>query len=122
MLAPLGREPHSVVGSSCIGASVIGGICNNSGGSLLRRGPAYTEYALFARIDEQGTVKLHNELGINLGKTPEAILQTLEEGSFDDDDIVEDSRAASAEDYCSAVRSVRFRLTGPFQRRSGAAL
>ena len=31
-LKPLGREPHSVIGSSCIGASVIGGICNNSGG------------------------------------------------------------------------------------------
>ena len=25
-LKPLGREPHSVIGSSCIGASVIGGI------------------------------------------------------------------------------------------------
>ncbi|CAJ0999168.1 Quinone-dependent D-lactate dehydrogenase [Sodalis praecaptivus] len=41
-LAPLGREPHSVIGSSCIGASVFGGVCNNSGGSLVQRGPAYT--------------------------------------------------------------------------------
>ena len=47
-LAPLGREPHSVIGSSCIGASVLGGICNNSGGALVRRGPAYTELALLA--------------------------------------------------------------------------
>ena len=39
-LKPLGREPHSVIGSSCIGASVIGGICNNSGGALVHRGPA----------------------------------------------------------------------------------
>ena len=30
-LAPYGREPHSVIGSSCIGASIVGGICNNSG-------------------------------------------------------------------------------------------
>lgn len=36
LLAPLGREPHSVLGSSCFGASVIGGICNNSVGA--RRG------------------------------------------------------------------------------------
>ena len=36
-LKPLGREPHSVIGSSCIGASVVGGICNNSGGSLVQR-------------------------------------------------------------------------------------
>ncbi|WP_288234587.1 FAD-binding protein, partial [uncultured Haemophilus sp.] len=47
-LKPFGREPHSVIGSSCIGASVIGGICNNSGGALVQRGPAYTEMALFA--------------------------------------------------------------------------
>ncbi len=46
-LKPFGREPHSVIGSSCIGASVIGGICNNSGGALVQRGPAYTEMALY---------------------------------------------------------------------------
>ena len=30
-LAVFNREPHSVIGSSCIGASVLGGVCNNSG-------------------------------------------------------------------------------------------
>ena len=30
-LKPIGREPHSVIGSSCIGASVLGGVCNTSG-------------------------------------------------------------------------------------------
>jgi len=49
-LKPLGREPHSVIGSSCIGASVVGGVCNNSGGSLVHRGPVYTELSLFARV------------------------------------------------------------------------
>ena len=63
---PLGREPHSVIGSSCIGASVIGGICNNSGGSLVQRGPAYTEMSLFARINEDGKLTLVNHLGIDL--------------------------------------------------------
>lgn len=41
-LKPLGREPHSVIGSSCIGASVVGGICNNSAArwsSAARRTP-----------------------------------------------------------------------------------
>ena len=66
-LKPLGREPHSVIGSSCIGASVLGGICNNSGGALIRRGPAYTQFALFARIDESGAIHLVNHLGVNLG-------------------------------------------------------
>jgi len=55
-LQPIGREPHSVIGSSCIGASVVGGVCNNSGGALVRRGPAYTEYALFARAEVDGAV------------------------------------------------------------------
>lgn len=63
-LKPLGREPHSVIGSSCIGASVIGGICNNSGGSLVQRGPAYTEMSLFARINEDGKLTLVNHLGL----------------------------------------------------------
>lgn len=52
-LKPFGREPHSVIGSSCIGASVIGGICNNSGGALVQRGPAYTEMALYAQLNEK---------------------------------------------------------------------
>ena len=35
ILDPLDREPHSVIGSSCIGASIVGGVCNNSGGNLI---------------------------------------------------------------------------------------
>ena len=42
-LKPIGKEPHSVIGSTSIGASIVGGVCNNSGGSLVKRGPAYTE-------------------------------------------------------------------------------
>ena len=34
ILRPLGRTPHSETGSACIGASIIGGVCNNSGGSF----------------------------------------------------------------------------------------
>ena len=79
-LAPLGREPHSVIGSSCIGASVLGGICNNSGGALVRRGPAYTELALYARVKDDGTLELVNHLGIALGDTPEEILTRLQNG------------------------------------------
>src|SRR5690606_10804339 len=42
LIRPLGREPHSVIGSTTIGASIVGGVCNNSGGALIRRGPAFT--------------------------------------------------------------------------------
>ncbi len=106
-LKPLGREPHSVIGSSCIGASVFGGICNNSGGSLVQRGPAYTQLALYARVDEQGRLELVNNLGIVLGKTPEEILQRLDKRQFSDYDVENNpERHASDNDYCSHVRQV----------------
>ncbi|MDF7776103.1 D-lactate dehydrogenase [Sphingomonas sp. AOB5] len=82
MLRPLGREPHSVIGSSCFGASVIGGVCNNSGGALVQRGPAYTEYALFARSTDEGGIALVNHLGIDLGADPVEMLRRLESGDF----------------------------------------
>lgn len=106
-LRPLGREPHSVIGSSCIGASVIGGICNNSGGALVRRGPAYTQLALYARVDEQGRLTLVNHLGVALGSEPEAMLARLESGAFAaaDVDPAED-RAASDRLYATHVRAV----------------
>ncbi|KAF1711902.1 D-lactate dehydrogenase [Pseudoxanthomonas sangjuensis] len=106
-LAPFGREPHSVIGSSCIGASVLGGICNNSGGALVRRGPAYTQLALFAQLGEDGALRLVNHLGIALGDTPEQILARLEAGAYTAADIVHDpSLAASARDYDRRVRDV----------------
>lgn len=39
MLDPLGRQPRSAIGSSCIGASIHGGVCNNSGRALVRPTP-----------------------------------------------------------------------------------
>lgn len=105
-LKPLGREPHSVIGSSCIGASVIGGICNNSGGSLVQRGPAYTEMSLFARIDENGKLQLVNHLGINLGVTPEQILSKLDDERVNDADVQHDGRHAHDHDYVERVRDI----------------
>src|SRR5205823_10001366 len=35
-LQALAREPHSVIGLSCIGASVLGGVCIYSRGALVR--------------------------------------------------------------------------------------
>ncbi len=87
LLAPHGREPHSVIGSSCIGASVIGGICNNSGGALVQRGPAFTQMALYAQVDKDGKLSLINHLGINLGNTPEEILHNLQTANYTPDDV-----------------------------------
>jgi len=105
-LKPLGREPHSVIGSSCIGASVMGGICNNSGGALVQRGPAYTEMALFARITEQGQLQLVNHLGIDLGTTPEQILSRLDDERISAADVRHDGRHAHDHDYITRVRDI----------------
>lgn len=106
-LGRIGRAPHSVIGSSCIGASVFGGICNNSGGALVQRGPAFSQLALFARVDEVGTLHLVNHLGIALGTDPETILERVETGSFTPAEVSNDpSRAASDHDYARHDRDV----------------
>ncbi|WP_417579649.1 D-lactate dehydrogenase [Pelagibacterium sp.] len=106
-LRPIGREPHSVIGSSCIGASVTGGVCNNSGGSLIQRGPAYTELALYAQIDADGTLKLVNHLGVELGEDAETILSRLDTGQYSPTDVApEGNRRASDHDYHRHVRDI----------------
>ncbi|WP_300514586.1 D-lactate dehydrogenase [Aliiroseovarius sp.] len=106
LLAPLKRQPHSVIGSSCIGASVMGGVCNNSGGSLVERGPSYTELSLYARITEGGQLELVNHLGLDLGDTPEEILTRLQDGDYTEADVTTDNRKASDTDYARRVRNV----------------
>lgn len=106
-LAPHHREPHSVIGSSCIGASVLGGVCNNSGGALVRRGPAYTELALYARLNEKEEVELVNHLGIKLGESPEEILSCLENQTYTESDIeISDKHHASDKRYAHDVKQV----------------
>ena len=105
-LAKHGREAHSVIGSSCLGASVLGGICNNSGGSLVQRGPAYTEMALFAQINADGELQLINHLGIDLGSTPEEILTRLEQQNYQADQIHHNVGQGHDHHYCEHVRQI----------------
>ncbi|EMO0471633.1 D-lactate dehydrogenase [Pluralibacter gergoviae] len=105
-LQPLGREPHSVIGSSCIGASVVGGVCNNSGGSLIRRGPAFTEKSLFARIHDDGRLEMVNHLGIDLGETPEAMLDNLTRQQYRTGDRPDWQGKIWADDYAGRLRDV----------------
>jgi len=105
-LKPHNREPHSVIGSSCIGASVIGGVCNNSGGSLVQRGPAYTEMALYAQRNANGKLELINHLGIDLGSSPKEILTNLQEGRYQAKDIQTSDKKGHDHDYCNHVREI----------------
>lgn len=103
-LRPLGREPHSVIGSSCIGASVLGGVCNNSGGALIQRGPAYTEMTLFAEVRPDGSVALVNHLGLELGDHPEEALRRIERGDLPASEAT--NAWASDREYVDHVRQV----------------
>lgn len=106
ILDPLGRQPHSVIGSSCIGASVVGGVCNNSGGSLIERGPSYTELSLFAQVTAEGQVELVNHLGVSLGEDPETILTRVQAGDFTQADLEPTNKKASDTEYAERVRDV----------------
>ncbi|MEM7289988.1 MAG: D-lactate dehydrogenase, partial [Pseudomonadota bacterium] len=106
LLRPYNRQPHSVIGSSCIGASIVGGVCNNSGGSLIERGPSYTELALYAQINGEGQLELVNNLGIDLGTEPEEMLHRLETRQFGDDNVQETNKKASDTEYQERVRAV----------------
>ena len=124
-LAPYGREPHSVIGSSCIGASIVGGVCNNSGGALVKRGPAYTELSIYAQINLKGELEIVNDLGIELGDTPEDILTNLQTKSYTKDQIKFPNKLASDNEYHKRVRDVdastpaRFNADG--RRLNGAS-
>tara|TARA_B110000003_G_scaffold54069_1_gene53933 strand:+ start:1583 stop:3274 length:1692 start_codon:yes stop_codon:yes gene_type:complete len=109
-LKPFGREPHSVIGSTSIGASIIGGVCNNSGGSLVKRGPAYTEFALYGKVNQNNELELINELGIDLGSSEEEILNNVENRNFDESDIKQSNKLASDNDYPNIVRQINSSL------------
>jgi D-lactate dehydrogenase (quinone) len=110
LLAPIGREPHSVLGSSCFGASVIGGICNSSGGSLVRRGPAYTEMALYAQVTDSRSLRLVNHLGVDLSEEPQEALQQLERGEFQVQDAPPAHTRGSGDGYVNRLRDSERRL------------
>lgn len=101
------RNPHSVIGSSTIGASVVGGVNNNSGGALIQRGPAYTELALYAQVDKNNQLHLVNHLGVDLGTTPEEILTNLENHNYSSQDVhYSEERVGHNRNYESRVRNV----------------
>jgi D-lactate dehydrogenase len=104
-LKPLNRSPHSVIGSSCLGASIVGGVANNSGGALVKRGPAYTELSLFAWVNEAGELNLVNHLGLELGETPEEMITNLESEYFKVDPSF-NHKKESASDYQTLLREI----------------
>ena len=107
VLKPLGRAPHSVIGSTTIGATIVGGIANNAGGALCKRGSSYTELSLFGQVDEDGKLKLVDHLGIkNLGDTPKEIFARLEKGDIPVEDLEGFDKLASDRGYGDRIRDL----------------
>ncbi|MEM9015490.1 MAG: D-lactate dehydrogenase [Verrucomicrobiota bacterium] len=106
-LAKVKRAPHSVIGSTTIGATIIGGVANNAGGALCKRGSSFTKLSLFARVNEEGKLELVNHLGIkNLGDTPEEIFSRLERGEIPDEDLEAMDELASDREYGTRIREL----------------
>ncbi|KAL3944980.1 MAG: hypothetical protein SGBAC_000956 [Bacillariaceae sp.] len=63
-----GRESHSTLGSTFLNPTTAAGVSLGSGGTQCRKGPAYTERALYLKVDKdkygKPIVKVVNNLGI----------------------------------------------------------
>ena len=114
-LQKINRNPHSVIGSSQLGATVVGGIANNSGGALVKHGPSYTDFALYAQVDVNGNLNLINHLGIDgLGGSPEEILTNIQKGNINDHNVCSDNGMASDVEYIDWVRDVDSNIPARF--------
>ena len=62
------RESHSTLGSTFLNPSTAAGVSLGSGGTQLRKGPAYTDRALYAKVSQnkwgKRVVEIINTLGI----------------------------------------------------------
>ena len=60
------RDSHSVLGSIFLNPSVAAGVSYGSGGTQIRKGPAFTNRALFCRVAEGGKVEVVDTLGLKV--------------------------------------------------------
>ena len=62
------RESHSILGSTFLNPTTAAGVALGSGGTQLRKGPAYTDRAMFIKVDRnkfgENVVEVINNLGI----------------------------------------------------------
>ena len=75
--AQRGRQSHSVLGSIFLNPTVAAGVAFGSGGTQMRKGPSYTERAVWCRVAEDGSVEVVNTLGLKAANEDE-LLSMLE--------------------------------------------
>src|SRR5690606_33688670 len=75
-------------------------------GSQVRKGPAFTEHAIYARVNADNKVELVNHLGIELGDDPAQVLDRLQRGDWDAADVTAPPVDALGTDYSEHVREI----------------
>jgi D-lactate dehydrogenase (quinone) len=87
------RESHSTLGSTFLNPTVAAGVAFGSGGTMCRKGPAYTERALYVKVDED-----------KWGRQIVRVVNTL------DVDGLEDREEKLGRNYRPVMDSVPYRL------------
>jgi D-lactate dehydrogenase len=103
--AKINRESHSVLGSIFLNPSVAAGVAFGSGGTQIRKGPAYTERAIYAKINNAGEVEIVDTIfGLSNGSDDD-LFARLESGQpIVPDDLAKENKPASdAERYSQHV-------------------
>jgi D-lactate dehydrogenase len=77
----MGRESHSILGSTFLNPTVAAGVSFGSGGSQIRKGPVFTERALWCRVTDSGEVEVHNTTGFD-APTEEELLNMIDSGNL----------------------------------------
>ena len=93
--AEINRESHSVLGSMFLNPSVAAGVAFGSGGTQMRKGPAYTERSVYAKVNANGRVEVVDTIGFASASTEDELLERLET-----------SETLSPEDIRKAARAV----------------
>ena len=73
---------------------------------MVHRGPAYTQYALYGRVNSEGELELINELGLNLGSV-QKILNNLENKNYSSSDFEASDKLGSDDKYAEIVRGLK---------------
>jgi len=102
MLNKYNRDSHSILGSHFLNPSVAAGVAYGSGGTQIRKGPAWTERALFCKVGPSGNVEIVNTLGLKEPSDIVGFLDSAEKLTVEDMDP-SCTKAASWRNYAENV-------------------
>jgi D-lactate dehydrogenase (quinone) len=103
------RESHSTLGSTFLNPTTAAGVAFGSGGTQLRKGPAYTDRALYAKVFQD-----------KWGKNIVEIVNTLGIDGIEDTDFVDKSVGSAIEQLDIYAHDVKTGYTRPMASSSNS--